>query len=197
MARKVRRLWVIAFGVTAATVLAGLLILGGGLVYTSSPSFCGTCHVMSTRFTSWERSSHAGRADCLDCHSEAGPLGEVKAHLNGLRYLSVMLTGEKTGTIIRASVPAEVCGECHPVETLSERTRFHPSKHRLHRQEDITCTDCHGNLVHGTLRGSASRPPMETCFSCHQSQEQELVMCGTCHPLAPRAWRRPEAAARD
>jgi hypothetical protein len=87
----------VAVVLVAASIVALMVGLGWGVMtYTATPSFCNSCHVMNTRFVSWQRSPHGDVATCLECHSEPGWWGELKAHVNGARYLYVMVTGEKT-----------------------------------------------------------------------------------------------------
>jgi cytochrome c nitrite reductase small subunit len=57
----------------AAVVLAIVIGLGWGVMaYTSMPDFCNSCHVMNTRYVSWQRSPHGAAATCIECHSEPG-----------------------------------------------------------------------------------------------------------------------------
>jgi len=153
----------------------------GVMRYTGSPGFCASCHVMETRYVSWQRSPHREKATCIQCHSEPGPWGELRAHLNGTRYLYVMLTGEKSGPILRAAVASETCRHCHATLTLPEATSTHRVLHGVHLARAIECTACHGGLVHGSLYGHQARPAMETCVGCHARESQVLLSCRTCH----------------
>ena len=176
---------------TVLITLLGLAVLGvaltaGALRYTDQPSFCGSCHPMTTRYVSWQRSTHAERAACLDCHSEPGAAGEIKAHLDGARYLFVVLTTEGAGTIIRARVSNESCQRCHAAADLPDVVRQHRVAHRSHWRREISCADCHGNLVHGSLHGGAVRPSMATCIGCHtKTSPAVMAACATCHGTAP------------
>ena len=165
-----------------------VVVVGVGVVaawevmnYTASPGFCATCHLMQTRYVSWQRSPHWEKATCIECHSEPGRLGELKAHLSGTRYLYVMLTGEKTGPILRASVGSATCAQCHPANALREGTATHPPFHGRHLRRGVECAACHAGLVHGSLYGRQARPSMETCVDCHERQGPIMVACRTCH----------------
>lgn len=35
---------------------------------SSDPKACINCHVMNTEYATWQHSSHAERAGCIDCH---------------------------------------------------------------------------------------------------------------------------------
>src|SRR5918994_7087221 len=103
-----RAIW-LALGVAGIVVALLGLAAWGAVAYTARPDFCASCHLMQTRYVSWKRSPHYAAATCIQCHSEPGLIGEVKAHLNGTRYLWVILTGDKSGTILRAAVSSATC----------------------------------------------------------------------------------------
>jgi nitrate/TMAO reductase-like tetraheme cytochrome c subunit len=174
-----------SFWLTLALVLVVIGIGGGAawgvLSYTGSPVFCASCHVMQTRYVSWQRSPHWGKATCIQCHSEPGPWGEIKAHLNGTRYLYVMLTGERSSPILKAAVASATCERCHAGGALPEVTRTHQVLHRAHLAREIECTACHAGLVHGSLYGHRTRPAMAGCVSCHAKESPILVACQSCH----------------
>lgn len=172
-------------------VVAGVLLVVGvgtwGVVaYTARPQFCASCHVMQTRHVSWQRSAHVNAATCIQCHAEPGPWGEVKAHLDGARYLYVMLTGEKSGPILRGEVEAASCLACHPRERLADRSRNHEIRHDTHLARGLDCMACHAGLVHGSLRGESVRPAMEGCAECHERRGAvALGRCAACHNPVP------------
>ncbi len=176
------------FWLTLALVLVVIGIGGsaswGVMTYTGSPEFCTSCHIMETRYASWQRSPHFGKATCIQCHSEPDAWGEFRAHLNGTRYLYVMLTGEKSGPILRATVDSATCAHCHPAGALPETTRTHRVFHRAHLAGGIVCTACHAGLVHGSLYGRQARPAMQGCVVCHAKENPILVSCQTCHAQA-------------
>jgi nitrate/TMAO reductase-like tetraheme cytochrome c subunit len=153
----------------------------GALEYTSRPAFCNSCHVMNTRFVSWQRSPHAGHATCIQCHSDPGTWEELKAHLNGLRYLYVMLTGEMTGPILKAEVSDSSCQSCHQRERLPDVVRTHKVSHGKHLAAGLSCGNCHAGVVHGSLDGGPSRPVMQLCTRCHATSHPILASCQSCH----------------
>ena len=161
-----RGVWLV-LGVTAAVLALGVVAAWGALAYTGTPRFCASCHIMETRYVSWRRSAHVTGATCIQCHSEPGPWGEFKAHLNGTRYLYVMLTGEKSGAILRAEVASATCEHCHAAAALPERTPRLDVRHALHRGRGIECVTCHAGLVHGTMHPRAAMPSEAVCARCH------------------------------
>lgn len=47
--------------------VVGILITGGGFVYSSSPPFCGSCHSMDYVYSTYQASNHK-QFTCSDCH---------------------------------------------------------------------------------------------------------------------------------
>lgn len=169
--------WLVLVGVVVA------LLVVGGLLYSwmSTPGFCNTCHIMSTRYVSWHRSVHWNKTGCLDCHAEPGTIGEIKAHINGARYLWSLVTGAAAGKVLRTEVPNVSCLVCHKVETLGAEVQGHDSDHDAYLKEGIACTTCHDNLVHGTIFGNPLYSPMKTCTDCHREPDPAIAGCTNCH----------------
>jgi nitrate/TMAO reductase-like tetraheme cytochrome c subunit len=166
----------------------GVLATWGVATYTASPDFCASCHVMETRHVSWLRSGHAGKATCIECHSDPGPWGELKAHLNGTRYLYVMLSGEKSGPILRAHVPGATCAHCHAPASLPEARPDGRIAHREHLARGLECTACHAGLVHGSFYGRQALPAAETCVACH-AKESPVAVPGSARRAQPAVTR--------
>jgi nitrate/TMAO reductase-like tetraheme cytochrome c subunit len=166
--------WLV-LGVVAAVLVLGGVAAWGALTYTASPDFCASCHLMETRHVSWRRSAHSDRATCIECHSEPGPWGELKAHLNGTRYLYVMLTGEKSGAILRADVPSATCTQCHPAADLPERAGAVTIRHGRHLGRGIECIACHAGLVHGSLHPRGAPVALSVCAGCHAATHPALA----------------------
>jgi nitrate/TMAO reductase-like tetraheme cytochrome c subunit len=169
-----RAVWL---GLAGAGVVVGVVALAawGAVAYTSRPAFCASCHVMQTRYVSWQRSPHGRAATCIQCHAEPGLVGEIKAHLNGTRYLWVLLTGDKSGTILRAAVSSATCAQCHPASRLPQDTATLRVDHARHVARGIPCAGCHAGLVHGTLYGHQARPAVERCDRCHAAERRPFI----------------------
>lgn len=190
----------------AGLVLLVTVIFSAGLIgYSSTPRFCASCHLMETRYISWQHSDHAQVTDCLSCHSEPGPLGELKAHLAGIRYLYAFVTGRQRGPILLAEVPNGNCLKCHEQEQLlteepPARGEVHSTYHHLHLARQQQCTACHGGLAHATMLPVKARSAMSLCQSCHQPQSGPLRSCAQCHPYGPSGTavrRSPRVAPMD
>ena len=96
--------WIASAGIIAAIFIG---VFAAFITYSSTPRFCGSCHIMETRYVSLRNSDHADEASCIDCHSEPGLMGEIEAHLAGSRYVYTYLTGELSAPILLAEVPTK------------------------------------------------------------------------------------------
>ena len=53
----------------AIGVFIYVITISKALSYLSSdPKACINCHVMNTQYATWQHSSHAQRATCVECH---------------------------------------------------------------------------------------------------------------------------------
>jgi cytochrome c nitrite reductase small subunit len=167
--------------VTLLAFVIGMVVLVGGIAgtaYTSSSSFCTSCHEMSTRYVSWTRSTHK-QVECMDCHSGVGIGGYVQAKIGGARQAFQHYFGEIGD--IKAVVNDPVCMKCHFFSkspsfvhdtAFRENTVYVPDKlHRIHfNDQDSTCSSCHYGLVHGSLEGGTPIEK-EKCIDCHRAKK--------------------------
>jgi len=167
-------------------IFFGAVTLGGMAVYSKQSSFCASCKIMQTRYVAWERSTHArsvhAKADCINCHSEPGIIGEFKAHLNGARYVFERVTGEHKGAILGAKVYTKSCEECHKVSEIKTKNPGHEINHVAHLAHNVACVECHRDIAHGTLLGQPAVHALQTCASCHRLQQYQMGRCVQCHP---------------
>lgn len=137
--RKKKRLYV-ALGV----VLAIGVVAFAALEYTSSPGFCASCHEIEPSVEGWRQSVHGQdeAAECMDCHADAGFVGEMVAHIGGLQEAYVHLSQKPEAEHIIGTVPAERCLECHDDAWADEAfAAEHPTK-------DADCGVCHRDTAH-------------------------------------------------
>jgi len=119
---------------------------------TDKPEFCATCHLMGTRYISHRRSAHGRAAVCMDCHSEPGGVGWLKAHIGGARYLYAIATGSVQARVIQTKVSSEACVKCH----TSGCARVPPGPHLPRIRDRDDCTTCHGRAAVHRLSPPAS-----------------------------------------
>ncbi len=170
-------------------IIVILIIAGGsgGYIYVGSNDFCGyKCHQMKTRAAIWEKSSHSD-IKCITCHSEPGAVGELKAHIDGLHYLTSFLKDKTDNITIFATErnPARLksCIYCHPAEKLIDETETIRINHYDHIVKDeLLCTDCHEDSIHGThsFETEMMSPQEKNCISCHLTVGAQ-TNCESCH----------------
>ena len=142
----------------AVAATAGLAVGLGGYTFvvargssylTDDPAACANCHVMSTHFAAWQKSSHRAVAVCNDCHAP---------HDSFFRKYAVK-------------------GENGFVHSLNFTTGRHPDPLRIRagnrRVTQAACLHCHGELAAAITpsRTTSSHPPPQSatldCISCH------------------------------
>ncbi len=174
MARAIRILPIVLIILLVVGVAGGV----AGSAYTSTSSFCTSCHEMSTRYVSWTRSTH-NKVECMDCHSGTGLGGYIKAKIGGARQMVQHYFGEIGN--IHAVVEDPVCMKCH---FFSKSSTFQADPafgsdplyiadalHRAHFSDpESTCTACHSGMVHGSLEGGVAMKK-EACDNCHRRKK--------------------------
>jgi len=177
------RLWVILALLVAA-------VLGGGfgfLEYSTSPTFCNSCHIMEPFVKAWEESTHSD-VGCVDCHYPPGEYWKTK--FQAISQVTDWLTG-RYSTKPYAEVDDENCLACHTTRLLEGEVVFKrgikfdhvPHLEKLRRGKKLQCTTCHSQIVQGEHVAVNER----VCFICHfmgkvggiEPQSQEF--CTKCH----------------
>ncbi|HZD16976.1 MAG TPA: NapC/NirT family cytochrome c [Actinomycetota bacterium] len=167
-------------------------VVGGGLIvfsaisfwWTSQPSFCGRCHVMTPYIQAWERSSHR-EVNCERCHLTPGFFGFVGGKIAGLQVVANYIRGDYEDWSFNAAVTNAACLQCH--EEILDASIHDPDTGILVSHKDIIetggkCMFCHSTVAHGSAvaTGSATHPTMSTCLTCHNDEIAPLE-CGLCH----------------
>ena len=123
---------------------------GEGLSYFSTaPEACTNCHVMQPYYDAWVKSSHHGRAVCVDCHLPPDFVGKYIAKAdNGFRH-SWAFTFQDFHEPIEitprnARILQSNCVRCHEAVT-AQMAAGQPS---LEDVEVIACVHCHAEVGH-------------------------------------------------
>jgi len=168
----------------------GMVMTYGAMEVSSTPSFCGSCHVMEPYYDSWEISSHAEIA-CVDCHIPPGMTAELRKKFEALSMVARYFTATY-GTNPWAEVADESCLECHDRRLLSDTEAFgdvrfdhQPHLSELRRGKRLQCTSCHSQIV----QGSHISVTATTCILCHfkdQEAGKGTAECTLCHEKTDR-----------
>ena len=154
--------FVAAIGMFGYTVKASK-----ALSYLSSdPKACINCHVMNTQYATWQHSSHAQRATCIECHLPTnGTLAKYMAKAKDGWNHSVAFTLNTYKNAIKISDDGakrvqENCISCHASVT-STLVNNSDTYHQFKDPSVATgrrCWECHKGVPHGKVRGLSTTP---------------------------------------
>ena len=157
-------------------ILLAALFLAGGMFFnllkaskalsyfSSDPKACINCHVMNTQYASWQHSSHARKATCVDCHLPVGNGFDkylAKAR-DGFNHTYAFTAGTYKHAI-QISQDGEKrvlknCIRCHAT-LVSNLNANEESNHSFqNKKTNRNCWDCHREVPHGKARGLTSVP---------------------------------------
>ncbi len=177
------RLWIILAVLLAAALGGGF----GFLEYSTSPTFCNSCHIMRPFVTAWEESTHKD-VGCVDCHYPPGEYWKTK--FQAISQVTDWVTG-RYSTKPYAEVDDENCLACHTTRLLKGEVVFKrgikfdhvPHLENLRRGKKLQCTTCHSQIVQGEHVAVNER----VCFICHFMGEVQGIepksqeFCTKCH----------------
>ena len=159
-------------GAFGAALAVGTVV---AVQWTETTDFCGRCHTMGPELKAYEMSPHREVA-CVECHTEPGIAGWVKAKVNGTRQLVEVLTG----TFPRP-IPAP--------------------DHSLLPPTSVTCLKCHdiGPLV---ANGGPIKLVLQNQYQSDEANTRDAVALvvrpvGFGAPAAPATGDAPQAAGED
>ncbi len=132
---------------------------------TDNSKTCINCHVMQSYYSSWQHSSHAQRATCVDCHLPTENYIDKYASKtrDGWNH-SVAFTFNTYGQNLLISEDGSRrvqmnCKRCHAGFSraiIKNVDRYHDfSSGNL---GDRKCWDCHRTVPHGKVRGLNTTP---------------------------------------
>lgn len=153
----------IALGIFVGLGLYVLHISKATAYLSTRPEACMNCHVMAPQYATWQRSSHARVANCIDCHLPHDNLIRTYAFKasDGFRH-SYMYTFRLEPQVIRIkeagrNVVQENCIRCHSNlvhnTSITEVTGYSAAA-----GAGLLCIDCHRETPHGKVNSLASVP---------------------------------------
>ena len=186
-------------------IMAGVVFLfsAASFWWTSQPSFCGRCHVMTPYIQAWERSSHKD-VSCESCHLTPGFFGFIGGKISGLQVVMNYIRGNYEDWSFNAAVSNVSCLQCHE-EIMEKNIHDNESGITVSHLNIIgmggKCLNCHSTVAHGeaVAIGAATHPTMATCLKCHNDQTAPLD-CDLCHTGKQRVEETPpidQATARS
>lgn len=164
-------------------VLGGFLLTVAGSIgmysYSTNPSFCNSCHIMTPYYQAWETSKHHGKAVCVDCHyPPAATFGEhlwhkFQASAQVVKYVTRTYSSKPFAEIADASCLRSGCHSTRLLEGKVVTAKGIKFDHRPHltetrRDRQLRCVSCHSQIV----VGNHVEVTYSTCFLCHFRDNQ-------------------------
>ncbi len=183
-------------------LLLGIVALGfvglvGFAAYSTSPSFCKSCHIMQPYYDAWATSKHS-MVPCVDCHYPAStPRTLLWKKFQAMSQVAKYVTRTYSSKPF-AEVDDSSCLRkgCHSTRLLQGRVvsakgvlfdhRPHLEGVRYGRQ--LRCVSCHSQIAIGRHIEVA----WDTCYLCHLKDRtsgrkiEPLGGCQGCHLLPDR-----------
>ena len=186
------------FFLLGAVVLLCISLSGAGFfVYSSTPGFCSSCHVMDPYVASWKESSHKDVA-CVKCHIAPGLKNLLQAKFVASKQVVDTVIGTEFQSL-SAEIEDAAClrGGCHETQLIKSQLlfkgkyKFDHAKHlkTLRRGIQLRCTSCHSQMVQGTHVTVTE----DVCFSCHfngrihERLADPIAGCTSCHDAPTEA----------
>jgi len=176
-------------------ILSGgfLTLLVGLFFYSTSPSFCNSCHIMKPYYEAWKTSKHSHVA-CVQCHTPPQAEAALWTKFQSINHVVQLIT-KKYSPKPYAQIEDASClrSNCHSTNILAGKLTFKKGvrfDHKFHlgdlrRGKQLRCTSCHAQIVVGThIEVTES-----TCYLCHFKQAEGQVgllplgNCLTCHEI--------------
>jgi hypothetical protein len=165
--------------IAAAACVVGVVGSSVGVALTRytthAKDFCLSCHQYQRIGFEGQSTLHPSSVVCADCHQE------------GHSILPTQFSADSGSVRVQ-------CVHCHEDIVTDEQRSYKYNlqeiriTHASHLERPgVTCTTCHYNVAHDRREQPTNRPTMESCFQCHEAEQQE---CTTCHPQG--SLRTPE-----
>lgn len=144
-----------------------LIVAAKAFSYLSEdPKACINCHVMNTQYATWQHSSHAQRATCVECHLPTdGVVNKYMAKARDGFNHTLAFTLDTYDHAMRisddgASRVQKNCISCHKSVTSvigSNADKYH-NFDDSNVENGRKCWSCHKQVPHGKVRGLTTTP---------------------------------------
>lgn len=144
-----------------------MLYISKAFSYLSSdPKACINCHVMNTQYASWQHSSHAREATCIECHLPTD--GFIKKYMakaiDGWNHSKAFTLNTYDHAMKISDDGArrvqENCISCHKsiTSTLVNNGDKYHNFDEPYVENGRKCWSCHKSVPHGKVRSITSTP---------------------------------------
>jgi nitrate/TMAO reductase-like tetraheme cytochrome c subunit len=170
----------VLIGIIVGGIAGLLLALGAEQMdhYTSTDAFCTSCHAMQSYIAdteAYKSSAHQTTASgvrpgCADCHIPKGLVTATYTHVvNGISDMWGEISLDYDDPDVWNAEKARLayatrdwfrkndsitCRECHEESSIKPTRQRGQKQHKEARETNMTCIDCHYNLVHEEIEPS-------------------------------------------
>lgn len=162
----------------------------GFFKFSTTPYFCGTCHIMRPYYKSWKNSKH-NFVPCVECHYPPGFTeelrGKFEASVQVVKYITRTYSTKPYAEIDDASCLRKGCHSKRLLEgnvSFKKNINFDHKPHltQMRRGRKLKCTSCHSQIVIGSHEAVTE----SVCFTCHFKPEEggtpsHIGRCTICH----------------
>lgn len=167
--------------------------------YSTSPSFCNSCHIMEPYYTAWDNSKH-NHVACVDCHYPPGTPRTIlwkkfQAMSQIVRYVTRTYSSKPFAEIEDTSC---LRSGCHSTRLLKGKIitaagiKFEHSAHLMEEKKgrQLKCVTCHSQIV----VGRHVEVTYDSCYLCHlkgisdENGLQPLGRCLGCHEVPDKTF---------
>jgi cytochrome c nitrite reductase small subunit len=144
-----------------------IIYISKALSYLSKdPKACINCHVMNTQYATWQHSSHAREATCIECHLPTDSFIDkyIAKAVDGWNH-SKAFTMHTYAHAIKISDDGakrvqKNCISCHKsiTSTLSTNADKYHNFDEPYVENGRKCWSCHKDVPHGKVRSIATTP---------------------------------------
>ena len=144
-----------------------MVYISKALSYLSSdPKAFINCHVMNTQYASWQHSSHAREAKCIDCHLPRDSFVNkyISKAIDGWNHSKAFTLNTYDQAMQISDDGArrvqENCISCHKsiTSTLSSNADKYHNFDEPYVENGRKCWSCHQSVPHGKARSIISVP---------------------------------------
>lgn len=167
--------------------------------YSTSPSFCNSCHIMEPYYNAWNKSAHSHVA-CIDCHYPPGTPRTIlwkkfQAMSQIVKYVTRTYSSKPFAEIEDSSC---LRSGCHTTGGLKGRfiskngIKFDHKEHiaKLKNGKQLKCVTCHSQIV----VGRHVEVTYDSCYLCHLKEKNGEIdfklfgRCLGCHEVPKKTF---------
>ena len=157
----------ISLFVIAIACFGYMVYLSKALSYLSTdPKACINCHVMNTQYATWQHSSHARQATCIECHLPTDSFVDkyIAKAIDGWNHSKAFTLNTYAHAIQISDDGAKRvqknCISCHKsiTSTISSNADKYHNFDDEYVENGRKCWSCHKDVPHGKVRSITTTP---------------------------------------